>query len=182
MDDERAANEIYRRALRLSGSFRIDLVSKIYALLEEAAALDHTDALFALANWRHFGIGNVRDDAAAARMWTRASAHGHGEATFQLAIAYERGIGVPQDRNRAYELYTRSASSGIVNGLYEMGRCMYYGLGTAVDRDTADACFRDARLAGHAEAAADAAEDDEPRRMPPPAFMGPFHATRGGAG
>jgi len=181
MDNQRAANEIYRRALRLAGSYRIDLVPRIYALLEEAAALDHTEALFALANWRHFGIGNERNDAVAAQMWARASARGHGEATFQLAIAYERGIGVPQDRTRAFELYTQSASAGIVNGLYEIGRCSYYGLGAALDRDIARAYFRDARLAGHAEAAADAAEDDEPRRIPPPAFMGPFHATRGGA-
>jgi TPR repeat protein len=181
MDNQRAANEIYRRALRLAGSFRLDLVPRIYALLEEAAALDHPDALFALANWRHFGIGNPRDDAAAAAMWARAAAHGHGEATFQLAIAYERGIGVPQDRTRAYELYAKSAGAGIVNGLYEIGRCTYYGLGVAIDRDTARAYFRDARLAGHAEAAADAAEEDEPRRIPPPGFVGPFHATRGGA-
>jgi TPR repeat protein len=181
MENARAANEIYRRALRLAGSFRMDLVSRIYALLEEAAELDHTEALFALANWRHFGIGNARDDEAAARMWSRASLRGHAEATFQLAIAHERGIGVPQDRARAYELYLKAASAGIVNGLYEIGRCTYYGIGAAIDRDMARAYFRDARLAGHAEAAADAAEDGEPRRMPPPAFMGPFHATRGGA-
>ncbi len=158
----------------------MDLVSRIYALLEEAASFDHPDALYALANWRHFGIGATRNDAIAAELWMRAAAHGHGEATFQLAVACERGIGVAQDRTRAYELYGQAASRGIINALYEMGRCMYYGLGTHEDRGAAAQFFRDARLAGHAEAAADAAEADAPRRMPPPSFTGPFHATRGG--
>ena len=177
---ERAANEIYRRALRLAGVYSADRVARIYALLEEAAALEHTEALFALANWRHFGIGAPHDDAAAADMWSRAARAGHAESAFQLAVAYERGIGVARDCERAFELYSQAATRGIVNALYEIGRCMYYGLGTAVDTASADAYFRDARLSGHAEAAADAGDDGIPRRIPPHSFMGPFHATRGG--
>ncbi len=177
---QRAATDIYRRALRLASVYAADRVPRIYALLEEAAALDHTDALFALANWRHFGIGAPRDDAAAADMWARAAVGGHAEAAFQLAVAYERGIGVIADKARALELYSQAAGRGIVNALYEIGRFAYFGIGVAVDRQLADAYFRDARLAGHAEAAADAGEDGVPRRMPPPSFMGPFHATRGG--
>jgi TPR repeat protein len=181
VEQQPVADDVYRRALRLAGAYRAERAAQISALLEEAAALGHCDATYALANWRHFGIGVERDDALAAALWGRASASGHGEAAFQLAVAYERGIGVAQDRVRAYELYTRAAERGIVNALYEIGRCAYYGLGTACDRDRAAASFRDARLAGHAEATADAGEDDVPRRMPPPSFTGPFHATRGGA-
>ena len=161
------AETYYRRAQKLASVYRERDVMRIVALLEEAAAFEHADALFELGTWYHYGIG-VASDA------------GRRDATFNLAIATERGIGVPRDAARAYALYERCAIAGDVNAIYEAGRCKYYGLGTPVDRAGAAGDFDRARAYGHAEAACDAAEGDAPRRMPRPNVAGPFHATRGG--
>jgi TPR repeat protein len=173
---EQAAEAIYRRALQLASSYRERNVTRILALLEEAATFDHTDACFELANWRHFGIGATRDDVAAVRLWERAAERGHTQACMNLAIACERGIGTARDTKRAFTLYDACARSGDVNALYEAGRCRYYGIGTDIDRDGAEVCFLRARQFGHAEATCDAAESDGPRRIPRPAFAGPFRA------
>ncbi len=171
------AGAIYLRALRLAGTYREDNAVRILALLEEAASFEHPDACFELGNWRHFGIGAARDDAAAAALWQRAAALGHIEATLNLAIAYERGIGVVRDLAHAFALYEASAQAGDVAALYEVGRCRHYGIGTVADPTEAAGWFLQARRHGHAEAICDAAESDGPRRMPRPAFAGPFRAA-----
>jgi hypothetical protein len=171
---QEVAESLYQRATKLARAYRDENVTRILALLEEAADLDHVQALFELGNWRHHGIGDQRDDEAAARLWTRAAELGHAEAGLNLAIAYERGIGVPRDASRAYELYVRCAEAGSIDGHYEAGRCLYYGIGTPEDRDAAEERFATARRFSHAEAVCDAAEADGPRRMPRPSFAGPF--------
>jgi len=165
---------LYRRALQLAGHYRERNVTRILALLEEAADGDHVEALFELGNWRHHGIGAERDDERAARLWARAAELGHVEAGFNLAIACERGIGVERDPARAFALYGRCAEAGNLDAQYEVGRCLYYGIGTAPDRAAAQARFDTARRFGHAEAVCDDGEPDGPRRMPRPSFAGPF--------
>jgi TPR repeat protein len=168
------ADGLYRRALQLAGQYREKNVTRILALLEEAADCDHVEALFELGNWRHHGIGVDRDDARAARLWARAAELGHVEAGFNLAIACERGIGVERDPDRAFALYGRCAEAGNLDAQYEVGRCLYYGIGTAPDAAAAQARFAVARRFGHAEAICDDREPDGPRRMPRPSFAGPF--------
>jgi len=168
------AESLYRRAQQLAGQYRERNVTRILALLEEAADGDHVEALFELGNWRHHGIGAERDDARAARLWARAAEFGHVEASFNLAIACERGIGVARDPSRAFALYGWCADAGNLDAQYELGRCLYYGIGTAPDRMAAQARFETARRFGHAEAICDDAEPDGPRRMPRPSFAGPF--------
>jgi TPR repeat protein len=168
------AEGLYRRAQQLAGQYREQNVTRILALLEEAADFEHVEALFELGNWRHHGIGAERDDAQAARLWARAAERGHVEACFNLAIACESGIGVARDPNRAFGLYSRCADAGHLNAHYEVGRCLHYGIGTAVDRVGAGRRFATARRFGHAEAICDDAEPDGPRRMPRPSFAGPF--------
>jgi hypothetical protein len=174
------ADAYYQRAQKLAGRYREADVTRIVALLEEAASYGHPDALFELGTWHHYGIGVPRDDRKAVDCWERAAAGAQRDASFHLAIACERGIGTERDAARAFALYERCRSAGDVNAYYEVGRCKYYGIGTAEDRAGAAACFADARRYGHPEAICDDAEGDAPRRMPRPNVAGPFHATRGG--
>jgi len=180
LDADPAAEASYQRAQKLAATYRERDVMRIVALLEEAAAYEHPDALFELGNWYHYGIGVSHDDRKAAELWERASAAGQRGASFNLAIACERGIGVERDTRRAYALYLRCLEAGDANAYYEVGRCLHYGIGIAPDREIAGAYFTQARVYGHGEALCDAAEGDGPRRMPRPNVAGPFHATRGG--
>jgi TPR repeat protein len=180
MQAQGPAAAFYARAQKLAGTYRERNVMRIVALLEEAVAYEHPDALFDLGTWYHYGIGVAHDDRKAAQFWERAAAADHLEACFSLAIACERGIGLVRDAARAFELYERCAAAGSVNAIYETGRCKFYGIGTACAPDAAHADFARACAFGHPEALCDAAEGDGPRRMPRPNAAGPFHATRGG--
>jgi len=79
-----AADSLYARAQRLAATYREQNITRILALLEEAAAFEHADALFELGSWSHHGIGSLRDEARAASLWERASERGHLEARFAL--------------------------------------------------------------------------------------------------
>lgn len=73
-------------------------------LIEQGAGQGDTDAAFALANWRIFGLHGTRDLAAAHSLLGQASAAGSDEATALLATLTANGTGVPSDPPRARDL------------------------------------------------------------------------------
>ena len=74
------------------------------ALVERAAEADDAEALFALANWRLFGLFGPRDLNAMHDFLDRAVALDHGDAIRTKAILVGNGTGCVADPNRAAEL------------------------------------------------------------------------------
>ena len=73
-------------------------------LVERAAEADDAEALFALANWRLFGLFGGRDLAAAHRLLDRAAALGAVEAVRTKAILTANGTGCPADSAAAEDM------------------------------------------------------------------------------
>ena len=73
-------------------------------LVEREAQRDDSEALFALANWRLYGLYGPRDPAAAHPLLQRASASGHGEAARLEAYLVASGTGCVADPRRARDL------------------------------------------------------------------------------
>lgn len=73
-------------------------------LVEQAAQAGDAEALFALANWRLFGLYGPRDLAAAHSLFDRASAAGSVEAVRTKAILTANGTGRPADGAEAERL------------------------------------------------------------------------------
>ena len=67
------------------------------ALVERAAAAGDPEALFALANWRLYGLNGPRDAAAAHPLLARAAAAGHVEAARLRAYLTASGTGCAAD-------------------------------------------------------------------------------------
>lgn len=74
------------------------------ALVIEAARGGDAEALFALANWRLFGLFGPRDLAAAHRLLAEAGARGSADAIRTTAILTANGTGCPADFARGERL------------------------------------------------------------------------------
>ena len=74
------------------------------ALVEREADAGDAEALFALANWRLYGLYVQRDAAAVHPLLDRAAALGHGEAARLRAYLVASGTGCPAQPARALEL------------------------------------------------------------------------------
>ena len=72
-------------------------VCEAYALLENAAALGHADALSDLGYCLQKGIGCVQDHRAAARAYLGAVEAGSEAARINLAVCYMNGLGIARD-------------------------------------------------------------------------------------
>ena len=73
-------------------------------LVRNAAETGDVSAMFAVANWRLFGMYGPRDEAEAHRLLDRASSAGSVEAVRLKATLLGNGTGSPVDHNRAKEL------------------------------------------------------------------------------
>lgn len=74
------------------------------ALVSGKAEAGDPEALFALANWRLYGLFVARDPAAAHKLLERAAAAGHREAARLRVNLVANGTGCPPDPRRATEL------------------------------------------------------------------------------
>ena len=74
------------------------------ALVARAADGGDPEALFALANWRLYGLNGPRDATAAHPLLGRAAAAGHAEAARLQAGLVASGTGCPADPERAAEM------------------------------------------------------------------------------
>lgn len=84
-------------------------VREAYALLENAAALGHADALSDLGYCLQKGIGCPQDLHAAARAYLGAVEAGSEAARINLAVCYIHGLGIARDFARAEELLRSAA-------------------------------------------------------------------------
>ncbi|UAK23407.1 2OG-Fe(II) oxygenase [Sphingomonas nostoxanthinifaciens] len=81
------------------------------ALVEQAAARGDGEALFALANWRLYGLNGAQDLAATHRLLAQAAAAGHGEALRLRARLIGNGTGVSEDAAEARRLLAPLAAT-----------------------------------------------------------------------
>ena len=79
------------------------------ALVEREAGAGDTEALFALANWRLYGLSVPRDPAAAHPLLARAAAAGHADAARLHAYLEASGTGCRPDPGKAVELLRSAA-------------------------------------------------------------------------
>lgn len=80
------------------------------ALVEAAAARDEPEAVFALANWRLFGLMGRQDFAEAMRLFARGAALGDVEATRNWAILIGNGTGMAADPERGRKMMATIAA------------------------------------------------------------------------
>jgi prolyl 4-hydroxylase len=81
------------------------------ALIEREAGAGDAEALFALANWRLYGLFVARDPAGAHPLLERAAAAGHAEAARLRANLVAGGTGRSADPREAWELLRAAAPS-----------------------------------------------------------------------
>ena len=84
--------------------FRRGRREEAIAFVQSAADAGDAEALFALANWRLYGLYVPRDAAAAHPLLERAAASGHSEAARLRASLVANGTGCPADPPRALDL------------------------------------------------------------------------------
>jgi len=63
------------------------------------------------------GIGVVRDDNEAVRLYRLAADQGYAAAQFNLGYMFENGLGVVRDDNEAVRLYRLAAAQGHRNAM-----------------------------------------------------------------
>lgn len=74
------------------------------ALIERAASQGDAEALFAMGNWRLFGLFGPRDMEAAHRLFDQSAAKGYVEAIRTKAILIANGTGLPANYATAEKL------------------------------------------------------------------------------
>ena len=76
--------------------------------LKEAAAQNHSEAMFHLGVMQETGRGFIPDAVAAADWYLEAANGGNPDAMYTLSLMYEEGRGVPQDPVEAAFWYQRA--------------------------------------------------------------------------
>jgi prolyl 4-hydroxylase len=85
-------------------------------LVEQAAAAGDPEALFALANWRLYGLNGPRDATAAHAFLDPAIDAGHAEALRLKATLVANGTGCPSDPGAAMEILAKARAADAVAG------------------------------------------------------------------
>ena len=127
------------------------------AKLKAIAEAGHPPAQFYLGKLYEAGDHGVKQDLAAARLWTeRAAEGGDAAAMHNLALFDFRGEGGGQDLASAAHWFRAAAEQGIVDSQYNLG--LLYQSGSGVERDPIQAYvwFSIAAAGGDAQARANA--------------------------
>lgn len=104
-DDDAKADEYDKNAfsalltMRENGKLRSDFLD--YMLSDE-----YRYVLFSLANCYKQGIGTVKSEEDASRLYISAADLGQPFAAYEAAKCYERGYGIEKNPDKAYELYS----------------------------------------------------------------------------
>jgi TPR repeat protein len=105
--------------------------------LERRAARGHPEAQVLLGEVYHRGTVVKRDDAVAARWFTRAAKGGSPQAQYWLGRKYDLGEALNRDQALAADWYRRAAEQGLAPAQNRLGELYVRGLG--VDQDFAAA-------------------------------------------
>lgn len=79
------------------------------------------------------GAGVPKNDAEAAKWYTKAATQGYSKAQFNLAVAYANGGGVAKDYSKAAHWYLLAAKQGDENAQFNLA--MMYGKGEGLPVD-----------------------------------------------
>jgi TPR repeat protein len=117
--------KLYEKALKMAQTENPDL-QKVYDLLEQSAAAECHQAMYALGNWYINGILVKTNHKKAVEWFTKAAELGSPEAHYDLAVSCEEGKGIKKDRNAAMLHYAEAMLLGEKQSIYELGRLLYY--------------------------------------------------------
>lgn len=135
-----------RRASDEDGSIRYSLAlltnagfgtpadpEQAFALLTQAAALDHADALFELGVYRSQGIGAPKDEAQTVELIRRAAELNHPRALYNMGAFHASGTYVAKDMAAAASWYERAWDVGHLQAGINLA--LMYGTGDGVKLD-----------------------------------------------
>ncbi|HRP07277.1 MAG TPA: hypothetical protein PLL69_02200, partial [Gemmatimonadales bacterium] len=122
------------------------------ALLREAAAMGHTQAILTLASRLENNAGMARDYDEAATWYQRAAENGSVQAMLKLGDWYRRGRGVQKDEARGVEYFRRAGEAGSATGAWEAARAYLEGRGVDRNEETGMTLLRSAARLGSQEA------------------------------
>lgn len=121
------------------------------ALIEQAAAQDHPEALCFIASSYAIGqLGKTKDLNTAFSFYERAAKVNHPDGLFNLSHFYEEGIGgAPENKQYAVILLQAASAQGHLPAQYNLGRCYAYGIGVEKDMNKAVDAWTVAAEAGY---------------------------------
>lgn len=104
------------------------------AWLQKAAAQDHPEACYELANWRDDDTFKPPDTEAGWQLLHKAAELGSSEAQYDLGAIYATGSeGFPIDAEKSRGYYTLAARQGNLDAQYNLGLMWLCGEGGPVD-------------------------------------------------
>lgn len=101
----------YRQTATASSIFfTIDIVLEFVNSVDSLADIDY---LYGLRY--ESGVGVVKDDVRAFKMYSQAASKGHADAMSRAAVCLYEGRGVSKDRAKAAELFAQLADQGYID-------------------------------------------------------------------
>jgi|GEM_PF-1378268 len=123
---------------------------KALALLRQAAAAGHAEAMNRLGEMLFYGDAGIRAPEEAAEWFQKAANLRCPKAFFNLGECYYYGLcGLRQDYRTAVEYYQKGIGAGSVHSLYGLARCYGYGHGVVKNPLRANALLNQAYEAGY---------------------------------
>jgi TPR repeat protein len=83
------------------------------------------------------GLGIVRNESEAIRLFILSSNQGYAAAQFQLGVCYTRGFGVVRNQSEAVRLYTLASNQGYNPAHIRLGACYEHSLGVVGNKEEA---------------------------------------------
>ncbi|GAQ92188.1 hypothetical protein KFL_009420010 [Klebsormidium nitens] len=102
--------------------------------LEGAASAQYKSGLY-FAN---------KNEALAAKLFSKAAEQGYADAQYNLGVCYSHGRGVVRNRVLAAELYSKAADQGHASAQFNLGVCHQFGRGVDKNEALAAHLFKNA--------------------------------------
>jgi len=93
-----------------------------FKLVEDAAYLDHADAVSQMGTIFWSGLNGTRDEKRACDWWEKAAKVGHATGLEKAGVCYMLGKGREKNIVKAYQLLTQAADNGSAGAIYIVNR------------------------------------------------------------
>lgn len=141
------------RALLPKGARKGD-PKKSYALMKEAAAAGHADAIGALGHYLANGIGTEKNETAAVEWFRKGAELGSPKAMLNYGLVLAQGKGVVADQAAGREWIRQAAATGLPEANLEWAEALFHGNhGVEINKAAAFPFYKVAADAGIAGAA-----------------------------
>lgn len=124
--DSAAAKFEEARALLPKGT-RKGEPEKSFALMKEAAATGHADAIGALGHYHARGIGTPKNEVEAVAWFRKGAELGSPKAMLNFGLVLSQGKGIEVDQAAGREWIRKAAASGLPEANLEWAEAMFHG-------------------------------------------------------